>query len=141
MKVVMLAVAMITLVTLGPGWAAAQQMAPHDDTMMMHGKTLVGVVTRVRFVSCGNTPQSCQGIFEVTPGESGMMMHQPAAGDQTMMEHPVTLIVVPGSALMWQNAPLALTHLKVGDQVKLEYATLDNMNIVTTLTMTGMGHM
>ena len=140
MKSVMLVSVLVAVVTLGQGWAVAQQMPAHD-TMMMHTNTLEGVVTHVRFVSCESTPQSCQGIFEVTPGESGMMMHQPAAGGHMMMEHPVTLIVVPGSALTWQNAPLALTHLKVGDQVKLEYATLDNMNIVTTLTMTGMGHM
>ncbi len=136
MKVVMLAVAMITLVTLGPGWAAAQQMAPHDDTMMMHGKTLVGVVTGVRFVSCGNTPQTCQGIFEITPTEPEAMQHSDAG--HMMMQHPVTVIVIPGASLIWQNAPLPLTRLHTGDLVKLEYTELNNMNVVTTLTMTGM---
>ncbi|HYM91840.1 MAG TPA: hypothetical protein VEW91_09440 [bacterium] len=136
MKVVMLAVAMITLVTLGPGWAAAQQMAPHDDTMMMHGKTLAGVVTRVRFVSCGNTPQTCQGIFEITPAESGAM--QPSDAGHMMMQHPVTVIVIPGALLIWQNAPLPLTGLHTGDLVKLEYTELNDMNVVTQLTMTGM---
>jgi len=118
-------------------------MQPHDE-MMMHTTALQGVVTSVRYVSCsGNAPQTCQGIFEVTPAASGeAMMHAPAmSGDHMMMAHPVTVIVVPGTALNWQNSQLPLTRLKVGDQVKLEYFTVNNMNICASLTMTGMGHM
>ncbi len=55
--------------------------------------------------------------------------------------HPVTVIVIPGAGLIWQNTPLPLTRLHAGDLVKLEYTELNNMNVVTTLTMTGMaGH-
>lgn len=141
MKAAVLVATMIAIVALGPGWAGAQQMAPHDDKMMMHGKALEGVVTRVRFVACGSTPQSCQGIIEITPTESGamMQMHHAAAGDHMMMQHPVTVIVIPGAGLIWQNSPIQLTRLHPGDLVKLEYSELSNMNVATTLTMTGMG--
>ena len=148
MKAVALVAVMIGVVVLGPGWARAQQMAPKDDKMMMHGKALEGVVTRVRFVSCGNTPQTCQGIIEITPTESGAMMQHPeagaamqhpAAGDHMMMAHPVTVIVIPGGGLIWQNGAIPLTRLHPGDLVKLEYTELGNMNVVTTMTMTGMG--
>lgn len=139
MKAVALGVVMIATAALGPGWAQAQQMAPHDDKMMMHGTALEGVVTRVRFVSCGSTPQTCQGIIEITPAESGAMMQHPAAGDHMMMAHPVTVIVIPGGGLIWQNGSIPLTRLHPGDLVKLEYTELSNMNVVTTLTMTGMG--
>jgi hypothetical protein len=148
MKAVALVAVMIATAVLGPGWAQAQQMAPHDDKMMMHGKALEGVVTRVRFVSCGSTPQTCQGIIEITPTESGAMMQHPeagtamqhpVAGDHMMMAHPVTVIVIPGGGLIWQNGAIPLTRLHPGDLVKLEYTELSNMNVVTTLTMTGMG--
>jgi len=136
-KSVMSFFAAIAVVTLGQGWAVAQQMPMHD-TPMMQTKALEGVVTSVRYVSCEGTPEKCQGIFEVTPGENAMMTQ---SGGHMMMEHPVTLIVVPGSGLMWQGGAIPLTRLHVGDKVKLEYATVDNMNIVTMLTMTGMAHM
>jgi len=148
MKTVALVAVMIAVVVLGPGWARAQQMAPQDDKMMMHGKALEGVVTRVRFVSCGNTPQTCQGIIEITPTEPGAMMQHPeagatmqhpAAGDHMMMAHPVTVIVIPGGGLIWQNGSIPLTRLHPGDLVKMEYTELSNMNVVTTMTMTGMG--
>lgn len=146
MKSSLSVLAMCTVFGVGPGTAVAQQMPPKTDTMMMQAKTVEGVVTRVRFVTCGETPQSCQGIFEITPSAKGEMMKgdammaKPEAG-KMMMEHPLTVIVVPGAALIWQNGPIPLTRLHAGDLVKVDYQELSNMNVVTNLTMTGMGHM
>jgi hypothetical protein len=139
---------LILALALMPGAAFAQQMPAKTDTMMMHGKTLEGVVSRIRFLSCGETAQSCQGILEITPtaGESGEMMPPagstitPSAGaGRMMMPHPVTVIVIPGAALMWQHAPVPLTRLHAGDVVTLTYNEVGNMNVVTELTMTAMG--
>jgi hypothetical protein len=146
MKPAMSVLAICTLLAFGQGFAVAQQMPPKTDMMMMHAQTVEGVVTRVRFVNCGATPQTCQGIFEITPSAKGevmkgdAMMQKPEAG-KMMMEHPLTVIVVPGTALIWQNGPIPLTRLHAGDLVKVDYQELSNMNVVTNLTMTGMGHM
>lgn len=132
------------LFAFGPGVAVAQQMGP-GAAMMVLGKTVEGVVSRVRFVACRETPQTCQGIFEITPSakgemmQGGTMMQKPEAG--MMMEHPITVIVIPGTALIWQNGPIPLTRLHAGDLVKIVYRELSNMNVAITLTMTGMGHM
>ena len=71
MKPAMSALAICTVFAFGPGSAVAQQMPAKTDRMMMHGKASEGVVTRVRFVTCGETPQTCQGIFEITPSAKG----------------------------------------------------------------------
>ena len=151
MKPALSVLVMCASLALGQGVAVAQQMPAKTDTMkndamMMHGKSVEGVVTRVRFVTCGVTPQTCQGILEITPRAKGemmkgeTMMHEPEAG-MIMMAHPLTVIVVPGAALIWQNGAIPLTRLHAGDLVKVDYHELDNMNVVTSLTMTGMGHM
>jgi invasion protein IalB len=138
----------LTPVILSPGAAFAQQMQPHDEMMMMHGTMLEGVITQIRYVSCESTPQSCQAIIQVTPASKGQMssqetmMHESTTmGGNMMMAHPVTVIIVPGTTLMWQNSSLPLTRLKVGDTVACEYVTLSGMNVVTKVTLTGMGHM
>jgi hypothetical protein len=69
-----------------------------------------------------------------------MMQHETMGGG-VMGPHPVMVIVVPGTALVWQNAPLLLTRLKVGDSVACEYQMHGDMNVVTRVTLTGMGHM
>jgi hypothetical protein len=132
---------------LGPGTAVAQQMQPHD-AMMTHGTMLEGMITQIRFVSCGGTPQSCQAIIQIAPtpkGEmasGGAMMQGPAeTGGGMMMEHPVTIIVVPGTALMSHGSTVPLTRLKVGDHITCEYVTTGGMNVVTSVMMADMGHM
>ncbi len=57
------------------------------------------------------------------------------------MGRPLTVIVTPGTALIWQNGPIPLTRLHSGDSVRIVYRELSNMNVALTLTMTGMGHM
>lgn len=135
---VWLFVAAATLV-LAPVPGFTQQMAPH--VMIMHGTPLEGTVIQVRYASCGVGPSDCKGIFEVAPAAESTMMHQGAMSNESMMVHSVTIIVVPGYALMYQGAVLPLTRLHTGDKVKLEYQTLDNMNVALSLTMTGMGQM
>ena len=134
---------------LGPHAASAQEMAPSGG-MMMHGTMVEGVITQIRYASCGSTPDTCQAIIQIVPSSAGMMsgqgsmMQQPAMMGETMMSpHPVTVIIVPGTALMArnQNAPLLLTRLHVGDSVACEYRTLGGMNVVTKVALTGMGHM
>jgi len=132
-------IAAAAVLVLAPVSGFAQQMTPQD--MMMHGTPLEGTVTQVRYVSCGAGSASCQGIFDVTPASEGTMMQQGAMSGEHMMVHPVTIIVVPGSTLMYQGAALPLTRLHVGDMVKLEYQTIDSMNVAVSLIMTGMGHM
>jgi hypothetical protein len=125
------------------GFAQQMQSAP----MMMHGTSLEGTVAEVRFVSCGATPETCQAIFDVVPTSGEMMGPGTAMAssqmsvEHMMMEHAVTIIVVPGTALMYQGSALPFARVKPGDQVKLEYQTVDDMNIALSLTMTGMGHM
>jgi len=144
MKPAMGVLAVCVLFAFGPGIAVAQQMGP-GAAMMVLGKAVEGVVTRVRFVACGETPQTCQGIFEITPSAKGEMMQgettmqKPEAG--MMMQHPLTVIVTPGTALIWQSGPIPLTRLHAGDSVKIVYRELSNMNVALTLLMTGMGHM
>ncbi len=144
-----MSVLILAMLVSSPAFSSAQQMQPKDG-MMMHGTMLEGVVTSIRYLSCGSTAQQCQGIFEITPSSMSKesmssgdtMMHETSmAGDHMMMVHPVRVIVVPGTALIWQNSPRPLILLKVGDRVSCEYITLDNMNVVTKVTMTGMGHM
>lgn len=148
MCMVALALAVVSPV-LGPRAASAQEMAPAGG-MMMHGTMVEGVITRIRYASCGSTPDTCQAIIQIAPSSKGSlsgeasMMHQPAMAGETMMgPHPVTVIIVPGTALMGQNqnAPLPLTRLRVGDTVAVEYRTLGGMNVVTKVALTGMGHM
>lgn len=140
MKAIASMLAVIVPLILSPGAAFAQQTQPHDG-MMMHGTMLKGVVTQIRYVSCGSTPQSCQAIIQVASASKGEMMHEPTAMGGMMMAHPVTVIIVPGTTLMWQNSSVPLTRLKVGDTVACEYVTLGGMNVVTNVTLTGMGHM
>ena len=144
MKPAMCVLAIGVLFPFGLGVAVAQQMGP-GVAMVVLGKAAEGVVTRVRFVACRETPQTCQGIFEITPSAKGEMMQggtmtqTPEAG--MMMAHPLTVIVVPGTALIWQSRPIPLTRLHAGDSVKIVYRELSNMNVALILTMTGMGHM
>lgn len=134
---------------LGPRAASAQEMAPSGG-MMMHGTMVKGVITQIRYASCGSTPDSCQAIIQIVPspegmmsGQGSMMQHPAMTGETAMGPHPVTVIIVPGTALMGQNqnAPLLLTRLHVGDTVACEYHTLGGMNVVTKVALTGMGHM
>ncbi len=130
---------------LGPGAAVAQEMQPPSGMMMA---AVQGVVTQIRYVSCGSTPDTCRAILQIAPAAQGMtgpqgtMAPQPGRMGESMMgPHPVTVIIVPGTALVWQNSPIPLTRLKVGDSIACEYQTLGDMNVVTKVTLMGMGHM
>jgi hypothetical protein len=140
----------VTLALLPPilsSDAAFAQAMQTQDEMMMHGTMVEGVVTQIRYVSCGSTPESCRAIIQVTPASKGMMpspettMEQHETMGGAMMAHPVTVIIVPGTALVWQNSPIPLTRLKPGDTIACEYRTLGDMNVATKVTLTGMGHM
>ncbi len=136
MRVVMCLAAMVAL--------AAAPVAGFAQEMMMHGTPLEGVVTKVEYASCGSTPQSCQGIIQVTSAQDmEMMMHAMGMEKEHMMVHPVRIIIVPGKAAMYQNAAQPITKIHAGDHVKLEYHTVGDMNVALELTVTqmGMGHM
>jgi hypothetical protein len=134
---------------LGPTLASAQQqMPPSQEPMMMTmpSKMVAGVITAVRYASCGGGPQDCQGIFVVTPSPrqeipGGMMPVPTGHAERAMGSQPITVIFVPNTPFMWQGSPLPLTRLKAGDTVMLGYRTLGGMNVVVGGMLVGMGRM
>jgi hypothetical protein len=144
----MLVIVLTVALSLSPSLASAQQQMPvSPGVMMMLAKMVAGVITAVRYASCGRGPQDCQGIFEVTPSPlkeipSGMMMPiPPGHAEQVMGNQPVRVIFIPNTPFMWQGSSFPLTRLKVGDRVMLGYRTLDGMNVVVGGMVVGMGRM
>lgn len=144
MPVIVLTVAL----SLSPILASARQQMPVSvGSMMIPSKMVAGVITAVRYVSCGSGPQDCQGIFEVTPSSheampSGMMMPIPTGHvERVMGNQPITVIFISNTPFMWQGSSFPLTRLKVGDRVMLGYRTLDGMNVVVGGMIVGMGRM
>jgi hypothetical protein len=143
MPVIVLTVALI----LSPILASAQQMPMSPDSMMMPSKMVAGIITAVRYVSCGSGPQDCQGIFEVTPYSheeipSGMMMPIPMGHvERVMGNQPITVIFISNTPFMWQGSSFQLTRLKVGDRIMLGFRTLGGMNVVVGGMLVGMGGM
>jgi len=132
--------------SLSPILASAQQMPMSHDSMTMPPKIMTGVVTAVRYASCGRGPQDCQGIFEVTPSSeempSGMMMPIPTGqAERVMGSQAITVIFISNTPFMWQGSAFPLTRVKVGDRVMLGYRTLDAMNVVVGGMLVGMGRM
>lgn len=129
--VVCLAAMAVLMVAPAPGFA---------QEMMMHGTPLEGIVTKVEYTSCGSTPQSCQGIIQVTSAQDmEMMMHATGMEKEHMMVHPVRIIIVPGAAATYQGAAQPITKIHAGDHVKLEYHTVGDMNVAISLAVTEMG--
>jgi hypothetical protein len=139
------AIALTGVLSLSQAITSAQQMPMSPDAMMMPAKMVAGVITAVRYVSCGSRPQDCQGIFEVTPSSheempSGMMMPIPTGhAERVMGNQPITVIFISNTPFMWQGSSFPLTRLKVGDRGMLGYRTLDGMNVVVGGMIVGMG--
>lgn len=136
------------VLSLSPALASAQQMPMSPDAMMMvPSKMVAGIITAVRYVSCGTGSQDCQGIFEVTPWPhdempTGVMMPMPMGQVERVTGTPsVTVIFIPNTHFVWQGSFFPLTRLKVGDRVMLGYRTLDGMNVVVGGMMVGVGGM
>ncbi len=148
MKPLLPVVVLTGALSLGQALASAQQMPmPPDAMMMMPSKMVAGLITAVRYVSCGTGSHGCQGIFEVTPSPhdeipSGAMMPMPMGQlERVMGTQSVTVIFIPNTHFVWQGSFFPLTRLKIGDKVMLGYRTLNGMNVVVGGMMVGMGRM
>ncbi len=151
MKPLLIIAAMTSAVSLSQVSTSAQQVpAPHVGVMvmtMMPSNVVSGVITGVRYVSCGSGAQDCQGIFEVralAPEEmpSGAKMPTTMGHEEWVTgKRPITVIFTKGTPFMWQGSPFPLTRLKAGDRIVLGYRTLEGMNVVVGGLMLGMGRM
>ncbi len=146
MKPLLPVVVLTGVLGLSQALASVQQMPMSPDAMMMvPSKMVAGIITAVRYVSCGTGSQGCQGIFEVTPSPldempSGAMMPMPMGQvERVTGTQSVTVIFIPNTHFVWQGSFFPLTRLKVGDKVMLGYRTLDGMNVVVGGMMVSTG--
>jgi hypothetical protein len=129
------ALAIVATVALGSALASAQTAPTPVTDQTVPTTTLEGTVTNVNFVNCGSTADTCQAIVEVAPGSP--VVNQSGERRAVANANGTTIIIVPGTHTTWGNSDMMLTHLSVGDQVRVDYRNMGNMNVATSVTVTG----
>jgi hypothetical protein len=120
-----------------PGLAPVAPVTPAPITPT---HSVSGVVTAVDYVGCqpNTTPATCSVMLSVLPGATSVPMTVFGSSAKIAQGGNVIDVSVPSTVLTQTTGqPISVMNIVPGDQVRLDYATVDNANIATSLAITG----